>query len=339
MPVRALPAALGLLLLIFFVRPVPVAQPVEELRLAMDTVVKVQLYVDEETAAPLMEAAFAEIDRIDSLMSSYSDRSEVSFINRTAASDGANCSSDMVQVLARSLHFAQLSEGAFDIALGALTHLWDVGEAVAPPTPAQIDSALTLSGCTLVRLSGNQLRFKRAGVQLDLGAVAKGFAVDRAVALLQTGAKAGLVEAGGDILYWGEKPDGRPWRFAVHHPRDRDMVIAVEDVDLPAIATSGDYERFFEHGGERFHHLLDAATGYPARRAASATVWTKNAMEADIIATAVFVLGPSRGIDWVESLPQTEALVFYEEEGQLLHRATAGVADKLEFLHKSELVF
>ena len=121
-----------------------------------------------------------------------------------------------------------------------------------------------------MRLSGNQLRFKRAGVQLDLGAVAKGFAVDRAVALLQTGAKAGLVEAGGDILYWGEKPDGRPWRFAVHHPRDPDMVIAVEDVDLPAIATSGDYERFFEHGGERFHHLLDATTGYPARRAASA---------------------------------------------------------------------
>ena len=239
MHARALLAALGLLLLAFFVRPAPVAQPVEELRLTMDTVVKVQLYVGEETAPPLMEAAFAEISRIDSLMNGYSDRSEVSFINARAGWGNVNCTPDMARVLSRSLYFATASQGAFDITLGALTRLWDFAAAVTPPAPAQIDSARALSGYALLRLKENQVRFARGGVQLDLGAVAKGFAVDRAVDRLRRDVAAGLVEAGGDILYWGQKPDGRPWRFAVQHPRDRDKVVAVEDVGLPAIATSG----------------------------------------------------------------------------------------------------
>ena len=340
MAARALLAAIGLLLLLFFARPAAPARPVEEWRLAMDTVVKVELYVAADEAPALMEAAFAEIDRIDSLMSGYSDLSEVSYINRTAGARAVACSPDMAQVLSRSLHFARHSEGAFDVSLGALTRLWNIPDAVAPPGTAQIDSALALSGPGRVYLEDSRVRFERPGVQLDLGAVAKGFAVDRAVdRLIEAGAAAGLIEAGGDILYWGEKPDGRPWRFGVQHPRDREHIVAAADVGLPAIATSGDYERFFEHGGRRFHHLLDPATGYPARHAVSATVWTHNAMDADILATAVFVLGPERGLDWVESLAATECLVFYQEEDTLLHRATSGVADKLEFLHKSELMF
>jgi len=170
-------------------------------------------------------------------------------------------------------------------------------------------------------------------LRLDLGAAAKGYAVDRMVAVLEKfGVAAGLIDAGGDIRYWGEKPDGRPWVFGVQHPRYPERYIEVEDLGLAAIATSGDYEQYFEWEGKRYHHLLDPTTGYPARTCISATVWASTAMDADILSTAVFVLGPERGLELVAGLQGVEALVFFERDGQLEYRSSAGVTGRFHFV-------
>jgi len=148
----------------------------------------------------------------------------------------------------------------------------------------------------------------------------------------EAGIEGGLIDAGGDIRYWGAKPDGRPWVFGVQHPRDPKRYIEVDDLGLAAIATSGDYQQYFEWEGARYHHLLDPRTGYPARACASATVWAGTALDADILSTAVFVLGPERGLALVAKLEGVEALVFYERDGQLEYRASAGVDGRFRFM-------
>ncbi len=335
MKARILLAIIGLGWILFFLPRADVAVPVVEAHLAMGTLVTLKLYMAEEEARPLARLAFAEIDRIDSLMSHYSPISELSRINQWAAADRVLCSAELCRVLERSLYFARRSGGAFDITIGALTHLWNFPEALSPPAATALDSALALVGHHYLELQDCQVRLSRPGIQMDLGGVAKGFAVDRAVAALrEAGVSRGLINAGGDVRFWGEKPDGRPWCLGVQHPRDPDQLIRVEDLRLAALATSGDYEQSFEYEGESFHHLLDPETGYPARRSVSATAWAQSAMDADILSTAVFVLGPEQGIDWVESMSETEALVFFEKDGQLEYRASSKVAKSLRFTHK-----
>ena len=328
-----------LLILLFFPRP-EIAAPVVETRLAVGTVVSVKLYMEEAKARPLMDLAFAEIDRIDSLMSRHSPASELSRVNRLAAAQAVSCSPELIAVLKRSQRFARASGGAFDITVGSLTQLWNFPDVLAPPATARIDSARALVGHEFLQVGEDQVQLRRRGTRLDLGGAAKGFAVDRAAIVLQAaGASSGLIIAGGNIRFWGQKPDGRPWRFGVQHPRAPDQLVEVENLGLNALATSGDYEQFFEYEGERFHHLLDPATGYPSRSSVSATVWAETAMDADILSTAVFVLGPEPGLEWIESTPRTEALVFFEQNGRLDFRASSGVADHLRLKEKAETDF
>ncbi|NKB68005.1 MAG: hypothetical protein GKR89_13170 [Candidatus Latescibacteria bacterium] len=332
--------AAGLLIIVLLVRlmrspeeaPLPgEAQLVEETRLAMGTVVRIRLYAAPEEAQPLLNRAFGEIGRIDSIMSSHSPTSEVRQVEQLAQDGPTRCSPSLAAVLQRGQFLAQETKGAFDPTLGRLTRLWGFPEAQQPPPPAQIDSALAATGYRHVRFAGDSLHVQRAGLRLDLGAGAKGYAVDRAVELLRdSDVVAGLVEAGGDLRFWGEKPDGRPWRFGVQHPRDAAIAVEAQAIGLEALATSGDYEQFFEYHGERFHHLLDPLTGYPARRSVSATVWAATALDADILSTAVFVMGPQRGLEWIEKWPGGEALVFYMEEGRLQHRASSGIENSLK---------
>ena len=309
--------------------------PSEHVHFAMGTSVTLKLYAKVEKVDSLVQVTFAQIDRLDSLMSSYSQFSELKLIERLGAYEEVTCSPDVARVLQRSQHFAHSSGGAFDITVGGLTRLWDFQNLEAPPPAEQIDSALVLVGYENLQLQGRKVGLRREGIRLDLGAAAKGFAVDQAAeSLLAAGISCGVVEAGGDIRYWGRKPDGRPWRFGVQHPRDSEQYIAVEDLGLTAVATSGDYEQFIEYEGERWHHILDPTTGYPSRAAVSATVWTTTALDADILSTALFILGPNRGIEWIESLPQVEALIFFYREEKLEYRASSGVLNRIRFVRE-----
>jgi len=330
---RGLLAVGGLVLVLYFLpSPQPVS-PVREDRLALGTLVTVKLYGDEAVLRPHMERAYAEVERVDSLMGHYREESALRRLQARASEVEVSASDALLAVLARAQHFAIVTGGAFDCTVGALTGLWGFPDAVAPPAAMQIDSVLALVGHKGLEVAESSFRITRPGLQLDLGAAAKGYAVDQMVAAMEEmGVMAGLIEAGGDIRYWGAKPDGNPWLFGVQHPRDPERYIEVEDLGLVAVATSGDYEQYFEWEGDRYHHLLDPRTGYPARGCISATVWAGTALDADILSTAVFVLGPERGLELVEGLAGVETLIFFERDGQLEHRASSGVVDRFRFV-------
>ena len=329
---RILLAAGGLALVLYFLPPPPPAEPVREGRLVLGTLVTVKLYGDAEVVRLPVERAYAALDRVDSLMSRYRDDGALRRLEQTAQK-GVQTPAELAAVLARSQRFAALTGGAFDCTVGALSRLWNFPDALAPPDSAAVDSALALVGYEGLQVEGKIVRIGRPGTRLDLGAAAKGYAVDRMVAVFEeAGIAGGLIDAGGDIRYWGAKPDGRPWVFGVQHPRDPKRYIEVDDLGLAAIATSGDYQQYFEWEGARYHHLLDPRTGYPARACASATVWAGTALDADILSTAVFVLGPERGLALVAELEGVEALVFYERDGQLEYRASAGVDGRFRFM-------
>ena len=329
---RILLAAGGLALVLYFLPPPPPAEPVREGRLVLGTLVTVKLYGDAEVVRLPVERAYAALDRVDSLMSRYRDDGALRRLEQSAQK-GVQTPAELAAVLARSQRFAALTGGAFDCTVGALSRLWNFPDALAPPDSAAVDSALALVGYEGLQVEGEIVRIGRPGTRLDLGAAAKGYAVDRMVAVFEeAGIAGGLIDAGGDIRYWGAKPDGRPWVFGVQHPRDPKRYIEVDDLGLAAIATSGDYQQYFEWEGARYHHLLDPRTGYPARACASATVWAGTALDADILSTAVFVLGPERGLALVAELEGVEALVFYERDGQLEYRASAGVDGRFRFM-------
>ena len=337
---RSLLAIGGLAVVLYFLPAPQPAAPVSADRLLLGTLVTVKLYGDEAVVRPHLEAAYAEVARVDSSMSSYRADSALRRLEQQARLAPTRGSPGLIAVLARSQHFAALTDGAFDCTMGALTSLWNFPAAVTPPAPGQIDSALALVGYEALEVAAQPqtVRVHRAGLRLDLGAAAKGYAVDRAVAAMRAlDVEAGVIEAGGDIRYWGTKPDGRPWLFGVQHPRAPAQYIAVEDLGLAAIATSGDYEQYFDWEGERYHHLLDPKTGHPARASISATVWAAMALDADILSTAVFVLGPDQGLALVEGLPDVEGFVFFQRDGQLMHRASSGMQGRFRFCNSSKL--
>jgi thiamine biosynthesis lipoprotein len=322
----------GIVAVLLLLRPGRPRGPLEARRIALGTSVAVKLYDGRRLDAALLDTAYAQIARIEAQMSRYSDSSEASRIEREAFGQDFDCSPEMAEVLGLCQVYAARSDGRFDVTVGALTRLWGFPDARQPPAPAQIDSARALVGYRDLLVDGRRVRLRRPGVRIDLGAAAKGYAVDRAIARLQAlGVTAGLVEAGGDLRCWGSKPDGTPWRIGVQHPRDPGRFARADDIGLPAVATSGDYEQYFIVDGRRYHHLLDPSTGYPASAAVSATAWTTSAMEADILATTVFVLGPDAGLRLAESLPEVEALVYYVDGDTLRHRGTSGVEGRVHF--------
>ncbi len=329
--VRLLFSAIGLLLVLWLLPGRAPVAPVESYHVSLGTLVKFVLYTDG-AAQTATESALAEFALVDSLMSSYSATSEASRIGAQAGDErGVVVSGSVIEVIERSGYFARTTGGAFDPTVGALTVLWDFPDAVVPPVEASIDSARALIGYQDLVLDGDRVYLRRPGMRLDLGAAAKGYAVDRAVSALKgAGVHAGLVEAGGDIRFWGQKPDGEPWHFGIRHPRFADCTVLSADVGLASLATSGDYEQSFDYEQISYHHILDPATGYPARGAVSVTAWATSALDADILSTALFVMGPD-GMRLVESLDEVEALMFYETADRLEYVYSPGLSGSLQF--------
>ncbi len=331
MRARILLGGAGLLFLFLLLPPAEVAPPVEKHHVAMGTVVRISMYAAEKEAGELFTLAAGEIDAIDSSLSRYRTDSAVGRLN-SADSVGLDDQAPGLRfVVERGLYWSRRTGGAYDPTVGPLTVLWNFPEAAVPPDSSRVDSARALVDFRRLQVGPSGIALAAPEMRVDLGGSAKGYAVDRAVeALREAGVEAGLVEAGGDIRYWGDKPDGSDWRLGLLHPRERERYLVAEEVGLPALATSGDYEQAFEFEGRRYHHLLDPATGYPAARAISASVWTETALDADILATAVFVMGPVEGIEFVETLPRAEAVIFYIEDGAVLHRVSSGLDGRLE---------
>jgi FAD:protein FMN transferase len=236
---------------------------------------------------------------------------------------------EVAAALAAALEMASASGGAFDPTILPLVRLWSFDTGGRLPPAADIQRARRRVDWRQVSLDAEGRYRLPDGFALDLGGIAQGAVVDLLGAWLeQRGFRQYLVEASGDILIAGTKGRKEPWSVAIRHPRRGQEFVGILKLGEPgrkiAIVTSGDYERFFEQGGKRYHHILDPATGYPAMGLVSVTVIAPTCTEADALSTAAFVLGPERGLSLLESRPGVEGLLIAEREGRLEARVTSG---------------
>jgi len=306
------------LMLIFQMRHAAVPREIEEHRILMGTLVSLAAFSTDETAArEAIEQAYEEMARIEAATTRYSPDSGVEAVNNRGPGDEEiHIDLDVSQIVARSMYVSGVSGGAFDVTVAPLVDLWDFDEGATPPDPADVERALEHVGYGSIVLhptSGHLIL--PLDVRIDLDGIAKGYAVDKAHRMLRTsGAFTGaIIDAGGDLRFLGEPPNGQPWRVGIKHPRE-DGVLGSVMTDGGSVATSGDYQHWFEADGVRYHHVLDPATGYPATGVMSVTVFTERCMDADAFATAVFVLGPRRGMRLVERLDGVEAVIVTGDE-------------------------
>jgi thiamine biosynthesis lipoprotein len=248
--------------------------------------------------------------RIDALMSHYKPESQLSRINRDAAATPVRVDRELAELIVRALEFSELSGGAFDITYASVGYLYDYREH-RHPTDAEIEAALPAINWrhVVVDREASTVRFLKPGVRIDLGGIAKGHAVDRCIGLLRArGITNASVSAGGDSRLLGDRR-GRPWVVGIRHPDDRERVIARIPLADAAISTSGDYERYFDEDGVRYHHIINPRTGRSATGVRSVTVIGPDATLTEGLTKSVFILGPERGLALVEAQADADAVV------------------------------
>jgi thiamine biosynthesis lipoprotein len=272
--------------------------------------------VGEDATKVALARAFREIQRLEKLMSTWVADSEISRINDAAGKEAVTVGPETFAVLEKSLWIGKESQGVFDISFDAMRGLWKFDEGVdgSIPKKADIERARKLIDYRKITLDGasRTVKLERVGMRINLGGIAKGYAVDAAAHMLdEAGIKGFFVQAGGDLFVRGKKPDGTPFRVGVRDPRgsgptDYFAMIQIED---HAFSTAGDYERAFVKDKKRYHHIIDPRTGYPATACRSVTVWAKDAFVADALDDAIFILGPEKGLALVEAHPDAGAVI------------------------------
>lgn len=283
-------------------------------RYLMGTAVEVKARgADAAAVQAAIGAAFDEIARIEALTTTWRPASGISRVNAMAGRAPVEAAPELIEVVERALAASRVTGGAFDITVEPLIRLWRIeseGEAAVPPR-AEIELALKRVGYRHVKVDrrAGTLFLDRPGVQIGLGGVAKGYAVERARGVLESrGVRSAIITAGGDTAVLGND-GGRPWRIAIQDPRAPGETLGWMDVEDRTVHTSGDYERFRMIGGKRYHHILSPFTGYPAARARAVTIVSRDGALGDALSTGVFVLGHKEGIRLVDSLEGIEALV------------------------------
>jgi thiamine biosynthesis lipoprotein len=277
----------------------------------MGTRVAVELWSEDAALATrAMEAVIAEMRRTDALMSTYKPESQLSAVNAHAFERPVTVDPEIIEVVTRSFDFSRMSAGAFDVTYASVGYLYDY-RAHRRPSGEQVAAALPTIDYRQVQVDRerNTIRFLRKGVRIDLGGIAKGYAVDRSIDRLRDlGIEHAMVNAGGDTRLLGDRR-GKPWIVGVRDPRNEGRMVTRLPLENEAISTSGDYERYFEEDGVRYHHILVPGTGDVARAVRSATVIGPDATLTDGLSTTVFVLGVERGMELVSRLPGVEAVI------------------------------
>lgn len=277
----------------------------------MGTAIRVELFSHSAAAGEAaIDAVMAEMHRIDAAMSPHKHDSELSVINREAARRPVPLSEEMTRLIARAIEFSELSDGAFDITFAGIGQLFDYRLGIKPSDKALERARATVGYRHLILdRKARTLRFAREGVRIDLGGFAKGHAVDNSVAILRRlGIVNATVAAGGDSHVMGER-GGRPWTIGIRDPRRAGEVVAVLPLQDTAISTSGDYERYFEEGGVRFHHLIDPKTGQSPSAVRSVTILADDGLTTEGLSKCLFVMGLDKGMRLIESLPGVDAVV------------------------------
>ena len=279
----------------------------------MGTPINVELWSDsKDKARACSQKVMDEMHRIDKLMSPYIETSELFIVNKNAAQQAVKISPEMFHLIERSLKLSELSEGAFDITFASIGYRYDYRRG-DKPSEQQISETLDRINYRHIQLDSkaSTIRFATHGVRIDLGGIAKGYAVDNGIRILQDcGIKQALVTAGGDSRIIGDKR-GRPWMTGIRNPRSQDknnssIVIPLSDT---AVSTSGDYERYFIKDGVRYHHILSPKTGKPVKGIQSVTVLGPDAVTTDGLSTTIFVLGVQKGLGLADKLDGIDAII------------------------------
>ena len=288
-----------------------------ETRILFDTEVYIEAYGRDAKAA--VTKALDKMAKLDQSLNFYDATSELSQLIRSAGSTPQWVSPETFEIIQEAIDIAQITEGSFNPAIGPLVKLWEnAGETGRVPTSKEIETLLPLTNFQLIELdSANQTVFlPREGMMLDLGGIAKGYAVEQAVLILEkAGIKSAMVQAGGNIHTIGYKADGTAWRIGIRNPQQTEAVIGYVDIHDTGIDTSGDYERFITINGVKYGHILNPFTGYPPHGVISCSVLADSPVLADALATALVVMGVDMGLEKVNALPGVEVILIDSEGG------------------------
>jgi thiamine biosynthesis lipoprotein len=287
--------------------------------------------IGEAAIRAAFDGALAEIRRIEALMTTWREDSELSRVNAAAGKEPVAVGQETFDIVKEAVHTSEISEGTFDITFHSLHGLWKFDEDLDPhpPSDAQIKAKLPFVGYRHIHLdpAARTIFLDNPGTQISLGGIAKGYAVDRATKVLrEAGLASFYVQAGGDLYAAGRKPDGSPWSAGIRDPRGPEgsyfALIALSD---HAFSTAGDYERSYVIDGKRYHHIIDPRTGRPATASRSVTIYAPTALLADAIDDAVFILGVAKGMKLVESLDGVGAVIVDSHNGVHVSKRIEGM--------------
>ncbi|WP_315117945.1 FAD:protein FMN transferase [uncultured Clostridium sp.] len=301
----------------------------------LGTIVELKVY--GENAEKATNRAMDVISSIDDLMSPNKPNSEVSQINSNSGKNYVKVSDDTLNVIKKSLYYSSLSEGAFDVTVGPLVNIWGIGtDHARVPSEKEIKEKLSLINYKDIEIDekNESIKLKRNGQGIDLGAIAKGYAADKVKEVLaEEGIKTAFINLGGNVVTLGKKTDGSDWNIGVQDPLEtRGGYFAILKASNKSIVSSGNYERFFEKDGIRYHHILDTKTGYPSNNELMATtIISEESIDGDALSTSIFVLGLDKGMKLIEGLKDVEA-VFVTKDKKVY--TTSGLKDSIKITNK-----
>jgi len=271
---------------------------------------------EESIGNQRLEEGVAEIRRIEALLTEFDPASQTSLLNQQAGLSPVKVDPEVYQLLQRCLHLSHLTQGAFDVSAVALRSLYNFKERRAcRPDTALLVKTLASVGHRHIQLKGDTAFLSKKGMRIGFGAIGKGYAADKVRALWKSQqVRAGVINASGDLTAWGLQPDGNPWRVGIADPRDPSNILLWLPVQDAAVATSGNYEQFFEIDGVRYSHNIDPRTGHPVMGVKSATVISPSAELSDALATAITVMGVSAGLYLIDQLPDVHGIIIDDKD-------------------------
>jgi thiamine biosynthesis lipoprotein len=271
-------------------------------------------------AANYMDMAVAEITRIENLISSWDANSETSAINKYAGIKPVKVATELFSLIERAIKISKLTDGAFDISYASMDQIWKFdGSMKTMPSEEKIKASVAKVGFQNILLDkeNSTVFLKHKGMKIGFGAIGKGYAADKAKALLIAHkVPSGIINASGDMDTWGQQPDGSAWKVAITNPMNKNKVFAIFPLNNRAVVTSGNYEKYVHFNGKRYTHIIDPRTGYPSSGIISVTVFAPKAELADALATSVFVMGKEAGLDRINQLPKIECIII-DDQGNI----------------------
>ncbi len=260
-----------------------------------------------------IDMAIHEISRIENLISSWDPNSQTTLINKNAGIKPVKVDGELFQLIQRALKISELTSGAFDISYASMDKIWKFDKSMTEmPSAEAIKNSVAKVGYKNIILNTEKgtIFLKLKGMKIGFGAIGKGYAADKTKALLiKKGAKAGIINASGDLNVWGKQPNGKDWTVAIKNPLNKEKVFSWLPIQNSAVVTSGNYEKYITFNGELYSHIIDPRTGYPSKGLLSVSVFTKSAELADALATSIFVMGKDVGLDFINQLKNIECII------------------------------